>query len=174
MQHRGFAVGILTFVLLAAVGWLLVDDRSGVSMLEVEVVDHAVDGDTLMMADGALVRVIGLDAPETNHPDMTGPEPLGPEASVRTAALADGARVRLEADAEARDKYGRKLAHVWIDDRLLSEILIEEGLGQVMTIPPNVRHRSLLEAAEDRARASGMGMWAGLPTPIPAFGGRVP
>jgi micrococcal nuclease len=132
---------------------------------------RAVDGDTLALADGTLVRVIGLDAPETRHPDMTAPEPFGAEAAARAGVLVDGREVGLEPDLEARDRFGRTLAHVWVDGRLFSEIMIEEGLATVLTVPPNVKYQSLLRSAEDEAHAARLGLWALTPTPLPVFGG---
>ena len=99
-----------------------------------------IDGDTIVIDNGRHVRVIGIDTPETVHPDLDGPQPFGPEATARMSDLVEGRRVALEADATDSDHYGRELRHLWIGRRLAAEILIREGLGHVLMIPPNTGH----------------------------------
>ncbi len=77
----------------------------------------------------------------------------------------------LESDVERRDRYGRTLAYVWLDDVLVNERLVDEGWAQLLTMPPNVRHVARLRAAETRARAAGVGLWADGP---PAGAGTAP
>lgn len=133
-------------------------------------VDHAVDGDTLVTADGRTVRLIGIDTPETQHPDMEGPQPFGPEAAARLAALVDGREVGLERDETDVDGYGRQLRHVWIGGRLAAVTLAAEGLGYVLIIPPNGRHEAELRAAEAAARTAKRGLWGmARPTAVAAF-----
>lgn len=133
-------------------------------------VADVIDGDTLRTADGRTVRLIGIDTPETRHPDMAGPQPFGPEAAARLAALVGGRTVRLERDAADADDYGRPLRHVWADGRLVAAALVEEGLGQALIIPPNTRHADVLRAAEAAARSAGRGLWgAARPTGVAVF-----
>lgn len=133
-------------------------------------VAEVVDGDTLRTADGRTVRLIGIDTPETRHPDMAGPQPFGPEAAARLAALVGGRTVRLERDAADADDYGRQLRHVWVDGRLVAAALVEEGLGHVLIIPPNARHTDVLRAAEAAARSAGRGLWGiARPTGVAVF-----
>jgi micrococcal nuclease len=133
-------------------------------------VSVVVDGDTIVMEGGDTIRLLGLDAPETANPNMRGPQPLGSEATSRLRALVEGRQVVLEADAVDRDHYGRLLRHMWLGDMLVSEVLVGEGLAHAMSVPPNLRHAERMRAAEDSARAAGLGLW-GLPrpTPLPVF-----
>ena len=42
---------------------------------------------------------------------------------------------------QARDRYGRLLAYVWLPDgRMLNVEIMLEGYAQVLTVPPNVRY----------------------------------
>src|SRR3954468_11270326 len=122
MPRRGSILALLLAVAVGAVlgsGALPVPgdgegDRAGTAR-----VLRVVDGDTIAVRlDGRQerVRYIGVDTPETKKPGSP-VECYGRRASAENERLVEGARVRLVADAEARDRYGRMLAYVYrVDD----------------------------------------------------------
>ena len=73
--------------------------------------------------------------------------------------LVAGRRVRLETDVQARDRYGRLLAYVWVGDVMVNAELVRQGYAQVMTVPPNVRHQELFVKLQREAREAGRGLW---------------
>lgn len=125
------------------------------------VVARVIDGDTLLLASGHRVRLIGVDTPETKHPDKP-IEALGREASQLTATLIGNDGVRLEFDRERRDVYHRLLAYVFlVDGRLLNEELIRAGFSEAQTRFPyrtDMQRRFLTAQAE--AQAAERGLWA--------------
>lgn len=145
---------------------------AGPAGVEVVGVREVVDGDTLVVADGRSIRILGIDTPETHNPNMAGPQPLGEAATARLAALVAGRDVGLQADAADADDYGRALRHVWVGRTLVAEQLLSEGLGHALIIPPSHLHADRLRAAEADAKAHARGLW-GLPRPtaLPIFGG---
>lgn len=141
------------------------------------IVARVVDGDTIELADGRTVRLLGLDAPETVSPALGAAQPLGAEASTRLARMLTGREVVLERDRTEADHYGRLLRHVWLGRTLVAEALVAEGLAWSNAVPPDDRHRPRIRDAEERARAEGVGLWGLLrPTPLAVFGptGRPP
>lgn len=125
-------------------------------------VDYVHDGDTLRLADGRALRLIGLDTPELAR-DGRRAEPLAGTARDRLRALlrAAGMRLDLRYDTEREDRYGRTLAHAYLPDgRNLTALLLEEGLASTLVVPPNVRWWACYREAERRARAAGRGLWA--------------
>lgn len=121
-----------------------------------------VDGDTIKVSINGKtesVRLIGVDTPETVHPTK-GVQPYGPEASAYTKQRLTGQQVRLEFDAEQRDKYGRLLAYVWLGDEMFNATLLREGYAQLMTVPPNVKYVDQFTALQQEAREAGRGLWA--------------
>jgi len=106
-------------------------------------VGRVVDGDTIELTDGRLVRYIGIDAPEVRRRARPGdrewrtgggnrwvedPQPFGHAATEANRALVEGKRVRLEYDVQTRDRFGRLLAYVYVSDP--SRTPGDHGLGR--------------------------------------------
>ncbi len=122
-------------------------------------VERVIDGDTIQLASGEKVRLIGVDTPETVKPN-TPVEPFGKEASDFTKKMLTNTKVRLEFDVQERDKYGRLLAYLYLPDgTFYNELLLKEGYAQVLTIPPNVKYAELFLLAERMAREEKKGLW---------------
>lgn len=134
-------------------------------------VTQIVDGDTIRvrMPDGTIerIRFIGVDTPESTNRI----EPYGKEASAFTAKALSGKSIYLETDVGLRDKYGRMLAHIWLEpptqinqaevrSKLFNAILLLNGYARLMTIPPNVKYVDYLKDYEAEARDANRGLWA--------------
>ena len=130
----------------------------------VAVVDHVVDGDTVVVDLGGreeTLRLIGVDTPETLDPD-TPPECFGQEASDHTKGLLPpGTEVRLTRDVEARDRYDRLLVYVErAEDGLFVNLdLVTGGWADDFPFPPNVAHERDFALAASEARRQGIGLW---------------
>jgi micrococcal nuclease len=124
---------------------------------------RVVDGDTIrVLLDGReeRVRYIGIDTPESVR-EGTPVECFARRAAAENTRLVGGQRVRLERDAEARDRYGRLLAYVFraADGRMVNEALVSGGYARPLTISPNDRYAERFEHAAAEARASRRGLW---------------
>lgn len=160
-QHKGRLRA--PFVFLAA---LLVSGLAGAvchppGPLERANVSFHYDGDTLRLADGRRVRLLGIDTPEMNH-HAGEPQPLAEQARARTAQLLPrGGAVQLARDRQPRDRFGRELAHAFrADGTSVEEALLREGLAVVFILPPNVALADCLLVAEREARRARRGLWA--------------
>ncbi len=126
-------------------------------------VERVVDGDTFELAGPVkrttTVRLIGVDTPETVDP-MEDPEPFGKEASTFTEKAIEGEQLELELGTDAKDDYERLLAYAWADEEMLNEVLLREGYGELLVIEPNDEYEECLAAAEQAAKADGLGLWA--------------
>jgi micrococcal nuclease len=121
-----------------------------------------VDGDTIDITIGGhddTVRLIGIDTPETVKPDAP-VECFGAEASAHLAALLPaGTPVRLERDEVARDRFGRLLAYVYLDQTFVNLELVEQGYAEARTYGDNESLAGPFAAAEATARDAGRGLW---------------
>jgi micrococcal nuclease len=123
-------------------------------------VQRVVDGDTLLLTDGTRVRLLGVDTPETRHPNLP-PEPLGFEASAFTRQHVEGRTVSLQFDRERRDRYHRVRAYVYLDDWMLNEELIRAGFSRAETrFPYSSAMKRRFREAEQEARDNNRGLWA--------------
>ncbi len=123
---------------------------------------YAIDGDTLLLLmDGkkTTVRLIGIDAPESVHPEPENNSPEGVLAAQRLRELTDGQRVTLEYDAEKTDRFGRTLAYVYSDGTLLEDLMLSEGLARAMPLEPNTRYENHFSELELEAEKAGAGFW---------------
>ena len=129
--------------------------------------ERVIDGDTawFRVVEGGVevshkVRFLGIDTPETVHPDL--PVQAGGEAaSAYVRALLEEQPVWLEYDQQRLDRYGRQLCFVWLaDGRLLNLDLVLQGYASVLFIAPNARYRAVFDAAQEMARHEGLGIWA--------------
>lgn len=124
---------------------------------------RVIDGDTIEVCCRAgrseKVRYIGVNAPETKHP-VRGVEYYGAEAAEANAKLVSGNTVRLEFDVQQRDRHGRILAYVYLEDgTFVNAWLVEQGYAQVMTVPPNVKYQEMFLRLQREARETRRGLW---------------
>lgn len=141
-------------------------------------VERVVDGDTLIvrLGDGRRerVRLIGIDTPEVHRSaklvrdvartgqDEATIQGLGRRASAYTARALLGQAVELEGDVQARDRHGRRLAHLWGPDGTLFNLaIVRDGYAQTYPVPPNLRYEARFRACQQEARRAGRGLWAG-------------
>ncbi len=159
---RSMAISRWAVVLvLVAVGVVARPAADALPSGEDSSVVRVVDGDTIVVADGRTVRLIGIDTPETHDPRRP-VECFGAEAASFTATLLPpGTAVRLVYDVERSDRYGRTLAYVYRrqDGLALSAALVAEGYASLLTIPPNVAHVEELAALAAEARRADRGLW---------------
>ncbi|MEX0675619.1 MAG: thermonuclease family protein [Pirellulales bacterium] len=121
---------------------------------------RVVDGDTIVIAPDGVVRLIGVDTPETVKPDHA-IERFGPEATLFTQQFLSGGTARLTFDRERLDRFGRFLAYVWVEKRLLNEELLRAGLGR---FEPQFHYSELMKRrfrrAQEEARQARVGIWS--------------
>ena len=161
---------LLGLLLMAVLAW------AGAVTVEVARIN---DGDTItvhLRGKPELVRLIGVDAPETAHSKSlarkakrsgrSATEEAKAGAASRKAMLklvAVGDKVRLvdgRPQTRKRDRYGRLLAFVYLDDgRLLNQEMIAQGWAQAYR-SFKYRHKSDFLRAQSQARLARRGLWA--------------
>jgi len=117
------------------------------------------DGDTVILDNGDKVRLLGLNTPEVAG-SYRDEEPGGPQARQWLLGKIAGLLVRLETDAERKDRYGRTLAHVFTADGThINLALVKAGLATTDVFPPNLKYVDVMSAAERDAERNRAGIW---------------
>lgn len=164
-------------------GQFLAPDKT--SLLEATVL-NIVDGDTFdaRITNGKeeRIRLILVNTPESKGKYEKNPQPFSIEAYEFTKKLLTDRKVWLEIGTQERDKYGRLLAYVWLDQVVynkevetkegeieilgkkigkatLNDLLIREGLAHVAVYPPNTKYVDEFEELQTVAKKEKKGMW---------------
>ena len=120
---------------------------------------QVVDGDTVVLAGGLKVRVLGIDAPEIEK-DGCPADFLAHQAKAALTELTLNRTVGLSYDRLRYDHYGRLLAYLWLSDQtLVNAELVRLGMARVYFIAPNLRYREVLLAAQQEAIQAQRGVW---------------
>ena len=123
------------------------------------------DGDTIEVSKYGKtqkVRFIGIDTPETVDPRKP-VQCFGQEASQKTKSLLSNQNVKLEFDPIVgnEDKYGRLLAYVWLDGKLINQELLEQGYASEYTYRSQAyKYQSEFKSAQSSAKENGIGFWS--------------
>jgi micrococcal nuclease len=158
-MHK-LAIAALAIALIAIAAGRI----AGTTRSDGAVVVRVVDGDTVVVRTGGReehVRYIGVDTPESVKPG-TPVQCFAKAASAANRRLVAGERVRLVADAEARDRYGRTLAYVYrsSDGLFVNAELVRRGYAKPLAIGPNVSHAGEFRRLAASARRAGRGLWS--------------
>lgn len=115
-------------------------------------ITKVLDGDTVETSLGEKIRYIGINAPENG-------EPFSNEATKLNQNMVLGKGVRLELDVQAKDRYGRTLAYVFVGNTFVNLEIVKKGLAVVETIQPNVKYQDKIVKAQKEARENHLGLW---------------
>ncbi|MSO71269.1 MAG: thermonuclease family protein [Alphaproteobacteria bacterium] len=120
------------------------------------------DGDTLTLDDGREVRLVGIQAPKLplDRPGFV-TWPLAEAAKSALEARALGKTVRLAYGGAHLDRYGRTLAHLYLDDGTwVQGAMLEAGMARVYSFADNRALVPAMLALEGGARREKRGVWA--------------
>ncbi|MGD8797107.1 MAG: thermonuclease family protein [Desulfobacterales bacterium] len=123
-------------------------------------VKWVVDGDTILLTEGAKVRYIGINSPELPREDHVG-EPYADEAKRYNARLVDHKKVRLEFDVEPNDRFQRRLAYVFLKGgTFVNAEMLSQGYAYLLYVRPNVKYQATLLTAQRAAMSAKRGIWS--------------
>ena len=144
----------LSFLLLSC---SFSQDYSNIKVIEV------IDGDTIKLSNGKLLRYIGIDTPEVRIKKgsqfIYDPQPFAREATQFNKKLVEGKFIKVEFDLQKTDRYGRLLGYCFIKDTFINAELIKNGYAVLYTYPPNVKYVDLLLKLQKEARNRKVGLW---------------
>lgn len=115
-------------------------------------VKRVIDGDTFVLDNNQKVRLIGINAPESD-------DCYASESTDIAIQLLEGKEVFLEKDTTETDKHERLLRYAYVDNIFINEYLVEEGYAKVAINPPDIKYKNKLSEAEIIAKENNNGLW---------------
>ena len=116
---------------------------------------YVYDGDTLTLREGNnyyRIRLAAIDAPEKD-------QPYGIEAAQLLRSLVQYKTVL--ASILDTDKYGRDIAYIYLDNREINSVMLEQGAAWHYAYFDHDKQRySLHHALEQKARQNKLGLWS--------------
>ena len=148
-----FAILFLTFIYIT-----LKTHKSGIYAQRI------IDGDTITISTGATIRYIGIDTPETRK-NINGQwievnEPFSQKAKRFNKTLLKNKILKIEYDTQKKDRYNRTLAYCFIDNIMINEKLLKEGLAFLFFMEPNGKYAKKLLDAHIYAIKNKKGIWS--------------
>lgn len=117
-------------------------------------VTHVVDGDTIDIDTGERIRLSGINAPEAG-------ECYADKATRALETLVLGKEIYLEHDFEEKDKYGRTLGYLYVNDTFVNGYLVQDGFVKVFDKYRNeTRLYDALKEIEEEPKSENLGIWA--------------
>lgn len=124
--------------------------------------NKCVDGDTAWVNlnnNKIKLRFLAINTPESTNKK----EPYGKEASNFTCnKLTAASKIEIEYDNESdkTDKYDRHLVWVFVDDELLQDLIIKEGLAQIQYVYGDYKYLDTLNKSLVEAKSKSINIWS--------------
>ncbi len=145
-------IAFLVFAIALLPGCIYEQESKGFAIAEKALVLRATDGDTLLLENRERVRLIGINAPEKGQKCFE-------EAKNRLQDIVSGRNVLLVKDVSERDKYGRLVRYVYLNDLFVNLALVEEGLAFSYEFEPDTKFKEMLNEAEATAMKNNGCLW---------------
>ena len=134
-----------------------ITDNNRSNLVQYEVI-RVIDGDTVELKNGERLRYNDIDTPETVHPSKP-IECYGVEARKKNKELVEGETILVELGNPEKDRYGRLLGYVYIDDLFVNAELVRGGYAEVNSYGnPGSKLSNLLDI-EKNAKKRMEGIW---------------
>lgn len=164
---------IILFFIIAFLGTLKLSENNIIKNESIDSYENiikvkyvsSIDGDTAKFElNGKItkIRFIGINAPEIKHNANEKSDPYGDEASLFVKNLLENAKkiqIEYEKNASEKDKYDRVLAWIWVDEKLIQEEILSNGLAKTYMLQKNYKYYDKLKNAERNAKEKKICLW---------------
>lgn len=116
-------------------------------------VTRVIDGDTIELSSGEKVRLICIDTPERGEDGYS-------EATDYLESLVLNEDVELVKDVSEKDRYGRLLRYIYLEDgTFVNEMIVYKGYGKAYLYNPDTSKCPIIQKAEQHAKSNKLGIW---------------
>jgi micrococcal nuclease len=139
----------IIIVILIIISGIIYYNLTGNTITQKQVkIVRIIDGDTLEIENGMKLRLKGINTPEKST--------IFYDEAKSFIQFLENSSVIIE--SYGSDKYGRILAQIYFNNRLINEEILANGLGTLYYYEKDLHYDELLEA-EKKARENHIGLW---------------
>ncbi|MEM3112859.1 MAG: thermonuclease family protein [Candidatus Pacearchaeota archaeon] len=142
-----FFIGIISIILFLLLYYLASFENS---VAEEKIVTKIIDGDTIIVEGGETIRLIGIDCDEKGRECYD-------ESKERIDTLLLNKKVRLGKDVENKDRYGRSLRYVFLDNENINIKMVKEGYCIARFESKDSKYKTDIQEAEKYAITNKVG-----------------
>ncbi|MGR3317896.1 MAG: thermonuclease family protein [Candidatus Anammoxibacter sp.] len=117
-------------------------------------VKKVIDGETVLLESGEIVKYIGIEIPQNGSKRFE-------EAKDFNKLLIDKKDIRLQFDIQGRDSHGNLLAYVFVEGIFVNAEIIKHGFSGFVPHPKNIQYHELFAVLESEAIRHKKGVWSG-------------
>jgi len=139
-----FLLVVNTFIIL---GYFAHEFTGKAVQLEKTNITRVIDGDTIDSGIGK-IRLLGINTPEKNE--------LGYQQAKDYLSQFLGKQI--EAETKGKDKYGRKLAYIFYQNKLVNNQILSLGLASLYYYGKDDKYKEM-KKSEQQARTKELGIW---------------
>jgi micrococcal nuclease len=121
---------------------------------------HVIDGDTVVLASGDRLRLIGIDTPEISYKGNASQIRAIDARDFLKAITSSSYLYSLDYGVERQDRHGRMLGHLFRNDGTnLQAMLLAQGYATPLNIPPNINYADCYAQQTRQAQKARLGVW---------------
>ena len=135
-------------------------NKAQLQQSQAQSIHSVIDGDSIRLSPRRSLRLIGINTPEMRRQSLNIADPLAQEAKAMLQRLtADG--IIWYPGEQRQDRYDRQLGYAYNrQGQSLSGLLLQQGLGFSVAVPPNLANLDCQLAAQQQAKEAGLGVWS--------------
>lgn len=138
-------VVVILFILLGGV--LYYHFQTTQEFIPVDVI-RVIDGDTVELASGQKVRLLGINTPEKNQPFYEEAKQFLETQTTQNTYL----------EQKSVDRYGRILGYLYQGNKLINELIVSQGFAHLYYYDID-NHYDEIKKTENKARENQIGIW---------------
>ncbi len=123
-------------------------------------IDRIIDNEHLMLFNGRIIKIIGIDPPDLFDPRKKD-QCFSRNTFRLLKVLLEKKNVKIRQDQTKKNQNGVFPRHIKLETgKLLAEFMIENGMARFKSDPPNVKYDKILKKTEQTAIEKNIGIWA--------------
>ncbi len=159
LKRRSFKTFLLIFVITLSLHCNDIFAKKAKKWTFVKI-DRVIDNQHLLLFDGRIIQIIGLDPPDLFDPRKKD-QCFSRNTFRLLKILLEKKTVKIAQDLTRKTRNGIFPRHIKLENgKLLAEFMLKNGMTRFKSSPPNIKYDSKFQKAEALAIEANVGIWA--------------